>query len=957
MNSGPELSRLRLPRRQAATLAAGLLATLLVARIAYAWPFARPWLAVTLSAGGGMALGVWIAAQRAQATPEQPVRSARLFQETQTLSADLQELVNSSREFSATLEVPALAASVVQRLRRAASARAVALYEWNPENNTLHRLACHPPEAADPAQRLLETHHMALAESLNNQRPVPLTLDGGAHRALALPLVARERLVGLAVLWDQPAGNGSPGIQRLVEGMIHQAAVALQNAQTYSRADASLRERVIELSAIEVISRHTSATLDLDRIINDVMAAAMSAIDAAVGCCGLVLDDERFMLVAVLDQCGVQVELPIMGHISQGLTGSVLREHQPAITGDVLAEPGGAPLIEGARSELCVPIMREGRPIGLLVFEDPRLNAFTEAHMRFVGMLAEHAAIAIENARLFTDRRRQIETLVDLRRIATQLLAATRLETVAETILRYVTEALHAERAALYWVTGGGETGGERLAGIQTGGYPPPGDPDDFVRQVAQSGQPYYSVDVSTLPAYHLFMPLHNFEARACVPIRRGDHTLGVLDVLITNSHYYTSNETQALEVITTQAAVAVEGIRLNETIRAGRDQLQAILDSTREGMLLFDLGGRLLRANRAAEEMLEQPLAEAQGRSYIDWLRAQRSARVEALTGYTLRELRRYLRDVGRDPRRVLRRQFVQQRESGARIIDETGSPVLDERGETIIGRMLVWHDITEERKLDDLRQELSSMIVHDLRSPLTAIISSLTLLDDLLAEEPLNRLVMREVVSIASASGESMLRLVESLLDIARLEQNRIALDLGAYRLRDVVDSASASVLSLALEAGITLEINLPDDLPLVWVDGEQIHRVVVNLLDNALRHTPAQGYVSVHAEQMPGDDMVCVSVCDSGPGIPAGARGAIFDKFAQLDHPVLRGHKGTGLGLTFCKLVIEAHGGQIWVDDDAALGGAAFHFTLSPAERRTSRTPAALHGSHDLLQNPLA
>lgn len=244
--------------------------------------------------------------------------------------------------------------------------------------------------------------------------------------------------------------------------------------------------------------------------------------------------------------------------------------------------------------------------------------------------------------------------------------------------------------------------------------------------------------------------------------------------------------------------------------------------------------------------------------------------------------------------------------------------------------------------------------MIVHDLRSPLTAIISSLTLLDDLLAEEPLDRPVMREVVSVASSSSESMLRLVESLLDIARLEQNRIALDLGAYRLRDVVDSASASVLSLALEAGITLETHLPDDLPPVWIDGEQIHRVVVNLLDNALRHTPARGQVLIHATRTPEGDAVCVSVCDSGPGIPPGERGAVFDKFAQLDHPVLRGHKGSGLGLTFCKLIIEAHGGRIWVDDDAALGGAAFHFTLSPAERRAQRTPTTPSDGHDLLQD---
>lgn len=228
--------------------------------------------------------------------------------------------------------------------------------------------------------------------------------------------------------------------------------------------------------------------------------------------------------------------------------------------------------------------------------------------------------------------------------------------------------------------------------------------------------------------------------------------------------------------------------------------------------------------------------------------------------------------------------------------------------------------------------------MIVHDLRSPLTAIISSLTLLDDLLSEESLDRETLQEVVSIASVSSESMLRLVESLLDIARLEQNRVALDLSVCRLRDVVDGAYTLVLSLALEAAITIETNVPDDLPPVSIDITQIQRVLVNLLDNALRHTPYGGKVAVEVERMPADNTLCVTVADSGPGIPPEGRAVVFEKFSQLDQTVLRGHKGSGLGLTFCKLVVEAHGGQIWVED-APLGGAAFRFTLPLAHGRSS------------------
>lgn len=872
------------------------------------------------------------------------LRNARLFEEAQTLSTDLQELVASSREFSATLDVSALAQSIVRRLHTAAS-RPVTLLEWNPETSTLQHLAHFPPDFGELDERLLEEHGATLREQIRSPEPLTLSVEreGAVWQASVMPLIARERPVGMAIIWNQPADTSSPGASRLIEGLIHQAAVALQNAQTYSRADASLRERVIELSAIEVISRHMSATLDIETIINDVLAAAMSAIDAALGACGLVLDEEHFMLVAMLDQGGEQMELPVAKHISYGMARRVLLGHETVVCGDILAEPDYTPLFEGMRSELCVPILREGRSVGLLAFYDPRPNAFTDAQMRFVSTLAEHASIALENARLFIDRRRQVETLVTLRRISTEFLAAAGREQIAEKIADFARETLRTHCVAVYWVDA--DDSGTRLAPAWEGIAPP----DDLVHDVIASGQAAYSVDLDRLPVFHTFMPLPDFEARACVPIRRGDHTLGVIDVTITDSLCYTQSEIQALEVLAGQAAVAIESIRLNNIVRAGRDQLQAVLNSTREGILLFDLKGRLLLVNPAAEEMLGAQLASVVGVHYLDWLRTQRPARLEALTGHSLAGLRRYLQDVIRDPGRVMRRQFMQQRESGPRYIDEIGSPVLDERGETVIGWMLVWRDITEERKLNDLRQELSSMIVHDLRSPLTAIISSLTLLNDLLEEDALDRETLAEVIGIARLSSDSMLRLVESLLDIARLEQNRVALDLSISHLQDVVDSAYTAVMSLALEAAIAIDVALPGDLPPVWIDIAQIQRVLVNLLDNALRHTPYGGRVLIEAERLQDADAVCVSVSDSGPGVPSEARAAVFEKFSQLDKSAVRGHKGSGLGLTFCKLVVEAHGGEIWVDD-AALGGAAFRFTLPLADNRSRQThPAASSGTN--------
>ncbi len=359
------------------------------------------------------------------------------------------------------------------------------------------------------------------------------------------------------------------------------------------------------------------------------------------------------------------------------------------------------------------------------------------------------------------------------------------------------------------------------------------------------------------------------------------------------------------------------------------RDRLQAIFHSTRDAILMFDAQGRLLEFNPAAEGMLG-PLAPYTGKHFCCWLRDAGADQLAALTGLTLSELRHTVRDVIRRPMRVTRRVFRHTRNGQALTICETGTPVLDPQGQ-LIGWLLVWRDHTSEYRMDTLRQEFHTMVVHDLRNPITSVISGLSMLRDLLMETPVDINALCEVVQIAENSAENMLNLIQTLLDISRLEQNTDTMDCESRSLADTLHRASVSVLGLAMEADISIMAWVPPDLPPVWMDDEKIHRVLVNLLDNALRYTPSHGEIQIHVHHRAGDKTVVVRIEDSGPGVPPDARDRVFEKFVQLDSQrVLRGHKGTGLGLTFCKLVIDAHKGRIWVEDSAA-GGAAFCFTL--------------------------
>jgi signal transduction histidine kinase len=227
-------------------------------------------------------------------------------------------------------------------------------------------------------------------------------------------------------------------------------------------------------------------------------------------------------------------------------------------------------------------------------------------------------------------------------------------------------------------------------------------------------------------------------------------------------------------------------------------------------------------------------------------------------------------------------------------------------------------------------MRDDLTNTIVHDLRSPLSSILGSLYFMEELGDNDPESPAGQALTISIRSAN--KLMSLVNSLLDIARLSTGQTLVELQAQRLESALDAAVEYLLPLALDSEITLIRDIESDLPLVLIDEDKINRVLVNLIDNALKFTPHGGQVTVSAERWIDSakrPMVRCIVRDTGPGIPPEYRTRIFDRFVQIaDRPGRR--RGTGIGLNFCQLAVEAHGGKIWVEE-APGGGSEFSFTL--------------------------
>jgi signal transduction histidine kinase len=227
---------------------------------------------------------------------------------------------------------------------------------------------------------------------------------------------------------------------------------------------------------------------------------------------------------------------------------------------------------------------------------------------------------------------------------------------------------------------------------------------------------------------------------------------------------------------------------------------------------------------------------------------------------------------------------------------------------------------------ELQRLRQETSDFIVHDLRSPLSLIAGAMSLLEMVLPEEVLQS--NHEILELAHINCQRLKRLIDSLLDIARLETGETELLLTLLNLSHLINNTVEQMMPSARIKTLTLITAIPPDLPLVEADEQKIDRVLENLIDNAIKFTPARGQIVITAEAR--DEHILIRVVNTGPTIPPLDRERIFDRFAQLSGDSTRTH-GSGLGLAFCRLAVEAHGGRIWVEPGHDGEGNCFVFNL--------------------------
>lgn len=229
---------------------------------------------------------------------------------------------------------------------------------------------------------------------------------------------------------------------------------------------------------------------------------------------------------------------------------------------------------------------------------------------------------------------------------------------------------------------------------------------------------------------------------------------------------------------------------------------------------------------------------------------------------------------------------------------------------------------------KLQKLKDDLTSMIVHDLKNPLTIIIGNIELAM-LTAEE--KNFENSDLLSLENAYQYSnqLLNMIQNILDINKMEESKLKLVIEEFSIKDFINKIVSDMIPLANKANKKLEIEEIPDIK-IFADKNLISRVISNLVNNAIKHTKKQGYIKVSSIFDPDKKIIQINITDDGVGIPKEFHEKIFKKFEQLDAKAAGIRTGSGLGLTFCKMAVEAHNGKIWIESEVGKG-STFSFIL--------------------------
>jgi len=677
------------------------------------------------------------------------------------------------------------------------------------------------------------------------------------------------------------------------------------------------------------VSREIATTLDLSVVLERVLSLSINTIGAIRGSI-IILDEHEIPIesaIIIQDQVINHTNEQLRSTLDEGLAGWVVKNRDAVNIPDTskderwLRKPDDEESATGAKSVVAVPIMVRNELVGVITLVHPDPNHLQEDHIALVHAIADQAGIAVLNAKLYSESQRQTRVMTALANSATAMSSTLNLENVLQNILEEIRTALQVEAVTLSLIDRDEQYLEYKAARHDTidlrsnlvGKRIRIGQ--GFAGWVAKSGLgeivPNPAEDKRFLQTNAIYPEISPF-AIVAAPIFLQGKVFGVLEAINPYGKHFESDSLQVLSGIGSLAGSSIQNAKLYEDLQITHSRYHDLFENSIDPIIITDLVGNIIESN-------------------IQTLKSSHYS-PEELKTIAISEIHNVNWEiVGRDYSKLLEG-TSNSYESTLTTKDKIEIPIQVNVHQIQIADQcrLQWilRDISERKNLDQLREDLTSMIFHDLRSPLSNVISSLDVIQASLPEnyDP----EIYSLFEIANRSTLRIQRLTKSLLDINRLESGQPITNKKLVSPEELINFAKLALITQANAKKQTVTIDLAPDIPRINADRDMLERVLINLFQNAIKFTPTKGRIEFGVKME--DNVPHFWVQDTGSGVDPKYIDRIFDKYTRI-HPDER-IKGLGLGLAFCRLAVEGHGGKIWVEN-LLEGGAIFSFTIPAAE----------------------
>jgi GAF domain-containing protein len=810
----------------------------------------------------------------------------------------------------------------------------------------------------------------------------PPTREGcsalGIKSVIFAPMLSEEGSIGAIFVGRRFAVPFTDKEIELLKSFANQAAIGIKNVRLFNETREALERQTATAEILRVIA---SSPSDVQPVFDAIAASARRLLDANAANvtrrAGDMLELAAYTSTGEVADAELRKLFParITG---QGHLGQAVLSGAPVGISDILNDERYSEAFRasvrarGLRSLVSVPMMREGEAIGVISVNRTVPGKFSDHQTNLLKTFADQAVIAIENVRLFNETKEALERQTATAEILKVISSSpTDTQPVFDAIVKSAAR-LFGRRATLRLVEADGlrrravsdpesvQGQGEELMPIDT---------DSLTGRVVLERKAMQVVDTRG-PDAPPFAKMHahkwNFRSNAAAPLIRDGKSIGVISVNAPDPGALSDKQMALLATFADQAVIAIENVRLFKELQQRIGQMTALREvgqavgSTLDletvlktivsrALQLTGLDAGVIYEYDEAADQFQLRASENFDEEGVAALRSSAIRKGEGAVGTSV---------VTREPVQVpdthvpdypLRLRELLDRFSYRALL---AVPLL--REEQIIGALTMFRrapgafapeavellktfgtqsamaiqnarlfrEIADKGKQLEVASHHKSQFLasmsHELRTPLNAILGfNEMILDQVYGEISPD---VKAPLENMQTSGKHLLRLINNVLDLAKIEAGRMELAISDYSVQDTVSSVHSTLKPLAAEKGLEFVADVPQDIPLAHGDGGRIAQCLMNLAGNSLKFTKA-GRVTMAVAQ--NDGLLRYSVADTGIGIPADKIGSLFTEFKQTDATIASEYGGTGLGLSITKKFIEMHGGRIWVESEPGRG----------------------------------